>query len=961
MTKRKAEESIDSGVESKRQNISQNISTHIEPFNERLFTPNYLDELTQAYSESKPYKHGVISNLVSPELLRNVRSEIQENLSFTPKETDIYKIHQSGDLANLDGLDDSALVLLPSLLKLRNALYSEPFRKHLSTITGSGPLSGKKTDMAINVYTPGCHLLCHDDVIGSRRVSYILYLTDPDRPWQAEWGGALRLYSTVSQKCSDGSISKVPSADPEVSIPPAFNQLSFFAVQPGESYHDVQEIYAPEGGDAAGAEMRVRTAISGWYHIPQEGEDGFVQGLEESLAEKSSLRQLEGKAVEFDQPKTNFQTPIVPNSSFSSSDQKTSTPTLQEDVILSEEDLTFLIKYIAPTYLTPDTLEAVSRVFTDQWMLSLDTFLTDKFAQSLRDFIEIQEPQALPVAVADIEKATPWTVARPPHKHRFLFQQLRAQSPADARSQSPLQDLLENLLPSLHFYKWLQLATGQKITSHNLSARRFRRGKDYTLATGFDEDPRLEITLVITPSSGWEPVEVEATDDHVAGDVGETSKDSAGTRAEDHIGKPNDHHIEPEEKSAEVGTRVEDHIGKPNDHHIGKPEKPAEAGTRVEDHIGKPPNDHHGKSEKPVEPEEKPVEPKRKFIEPDHLNNRDVAQAELGQAELSEAVEKNVGEENKSVEADNLVAKDDVGEKGVRAGGSEVAIPGDVSKSEDLVDTGAVKPVSNGEGEAEITPFEAKSAAVGDVSESKEDSVDVAKGDAGEKEEQTDEADKRLTDDDETKEDHSIELGHDEEAKRETAGDEVEGDDVEVSDGAPGGDVGGYLVYMADDDNAEFGNPDEKVQDHGVDPASNMSPSVGPPASQGQDESKPDPAVYQSFGPGAEVLFSMPACWNQLGIILRDKGCLRFVKYVSQQAKGDRWDICGEYTIVDEDEEGEGEEGEDEEGEDEEGEGEDDEGEAGESEEGEGPVSAGRMYDSDETTEHEEMSTTDDD
>ena len=95
------------------------------------------------------YKHAVIQNLVDDTLLRNVRNEIREHISFTPKETDIYKIHQSGDLANLDGLDDSALKRLPSLLTLRDSLYSSAFRKYLSSITQSGPLSGVKTDMAV--------------------------------------------------------------------------------------------------------------------------------------------------------------------------------------------------------------------------------------------------------------------------------------------------------------------------------------------------------------------------------------------------------------------------------------------------------------------------------------------------------------------------------------------------------------------------------------------------------------------------------------------------------------------------------------------------------------------------------------------------------------------------------------------------------------------------------------------
>ena len=98
----------------------------------------------------------MIQRLVDDRLLRSVRNEIREHISFTPKETDIYKIHQSGDLANLDGLDDAALQRLPSLLTLRDSLYSSAFRKYLSSITGAGPLSGVKTDMAVVRCPPTC-------------------------------------------------------------------------------------------------------------------------------------------------------------------------------------------------------------------------------------------------------------------------------------------------------------------------------------------------------------------------------------------------------------------------------------------------------------------------------------------------------------------------------------------------------------------------------------------------------------------------------------------------------------------------------------------------------------------------------------------------------------------------------------------------------------------------------------
>ena len=96
-------------------------------------------------------------------LLKSVRQEIGTKLAFTKKETDIYTIWQSGDLQNLNGLDMSLAEQLPALRKLRDALYSALFRNFLSEVTGVGALSASKVDMAVNVYTPGCHLLSHDD------------------------------------------------------------------------------------------------------------------------------------------------------------------------------------------------------------------------------------------------------------------------------------------------------------------------------------------------------------------------------------------------------------------------------------------------------------------------------------------------------------------------------------------------------------------------------------------------------------------------------------------------------------------------------------------------------------------------------------------------------------------------------------------------------------------------------
>ncbi|KAK3311166.1 oxygenase-like protein [Chaetomium strumarium] len=472
-------------------------------FRKGLFDKAVLDKYTSQYASSTPYKHSVISSLVDDALLRKVRSEIKANVHFTPKETDIYKIHQSGDLANLDGLDDEALAKLPSLLALRDALYSQTFRDYVSHITGCGPLSGRKTDMAINVYTPGCYLLCHDDVIGSRKVSYILYLTDPDTPWQPEWGGALRLFPVVDREGKDGEVAKTPLPDVVKVIPPAWNQLSFFAVQPGESFHDVEEVYhAASKEELEKNGGRIRMAISGWFHIPQVGEDGYVEGAEEKAAQKSGLMQLQGNPDQHDRPQAK---PVRVES------EKTEDG---DDVPLDEADLEFLLKYISPTYLTPDTIDGIADHFEEEFSITLPSILHPKFAEKLRRYVESEEAKALPEDSDEIEKGA-WKVARPPHKHRYLYLQ-----PGQERLEpSPLKELLEVLLPSRQFRLWLQMATRSTVESHDLLARRFRRGKDYTLATGHDGKPRLEVNIGLTPTEGWSDVDEEDDDDDASSEA----------------------------------------------------------------------------------------------------------------------------------------------------------------------------------------------------------------------------------------------------------------------------------------------------------------------------------------------------------------------------------------------------------------------------------------------------------
>lgn len=80
-------------------------------------------------------------------------------------------MYQTGDLANMDGLPEESKRLLPSLFAIRDGLYSLEFRRLVQSLTGSGPLSGEQIDLSANAFGHTGHLLCHDDVIGTRKAS----------------------------------------------------------------------------------------------------------------------------------------------------------------------------------------------------------------------------------------------------------------------------------------------------------------------------------------------------------------------------------------------------------------------------------------------------------------------------------------------------------------------------------------------------------------------------------------------------------------------------------------------------------------------------------------------------------------------------------------------------------------------------------------------------------------------
>ncbi|KAG6169005.1 hypothetical protein E4U11_004855 [Claviceps purpurea] len=783
--KRKAEDEVVGSLDSsgstgshKKSKTSPSTETIQKRFRNGLFDTSVRDAYTKEYASSAPYKHAVIHELVDDTLLRSVRDEVCNNLQYTLKETDIYKIHQSGDLANIDGLDPELVAKVPSLLALRDALYSETFRNYVSDITGCGPLSAKKTDMAVNVYSPGCFLLCHDDVIGSRRVSYILYLTDPDMPWQPEWGGALRLFPVQEKKNKDGEVAHVPLPDPVKVIPPAWNQLSFFAVQPGESFHDVEEVYHAETQEQLKKDGgRVRVAISGWFHIPQHGEDGYIEGEEEKNAQNSSLMQLRGNPAQFDVPQVQ---PVA-----------ISDPSSHQQGDFEAGDLEFLLRYISAPYLTPDVMEQIADQLEQDSTITLPDILSKAFIERLKAYIEDAETKALPEKTATIEESTAWKVAQPPHKHRFLYQ--LSEDVRASRDITPLTELLDTLLPSPQFRKWLQIATRCTLTSQHVMARRFRRGGDYTLATGQTEPLSLELGLGITPTPGWGEEEGNEDEDEEAeeegeGEDGDEEEEAAGPAADSTASKVAETAEAPAATAISTAAQISEAAV-----------TSAQAVAGAAQYFAKMPA------------------------------SQAAARALLAAAlALAEAMAKESGQADCIAIAANAAST-----LASFAAPEESDAATEAAEEEPTKDKGKGKAVDTTE------------PVLASTEETQQPSKDKGKGKAV------------LRSRDNTP---SI-IQEDENVP-----DSLDTEQV---------DVGGMEVYLA---------PDNDEND--------------------------DAAVYKSSGDQDSALFFQAASWNKLTLVMRDRGTLKFVKYVSRKARGDRWDVTAKFGVADDGEgEGEGEEG----------------------------------------------------
>ena len=238
----------------------------------------------------------------------------------------------------------------------------------------------------------------------------------PNTRWKEHYGGGLRLFPSI--------VANVPQSDHSAKLIPQFNQIAFFQVQPGFSFHDVEEVRV----------NRHRLSIQGWYHIPQEGEKGYIPGEEEEWVKTntSTLAQLESNVLQdYEFPKG--ERDILPNHQIKhyehlleaqpankeeeSSSDELALPDLS---FLTDKEMKFLSSFVSAEYLTPEGIAKLQKRFIDNSHLQVDDFLSDERANLLKQLIKRDElDKECPYESVNVEM--PWKTAMPPHKWRYLY------------------------------------------------------------------------------------------------------------------------------------------------------------------------------------------------------------------------------------------------------------------------------------------------------------------------------------------------------------------------------------------------------------------------------------------------------------------------------------------------------------------------------------------------------------
>ena len=442
--------------------------TEHDLLHQEVFSETFLEQQLKrptCQTIDTPYSHVVAKDVFNDSFLRRCLLELKTSLSANFKETDLFKVYQTIDLANLEEQVIDPYSQVPSLIQLRETLYSQDFKSYVSIATGCGLLDGP-VDCSCNIYTPGCHLLCHDDVIGTRRVSYILYLSEPEEGWSVDDGGQLELYDMAEDGVN-------PRTNPSASILPSWNSCVMFEVLPGQSFHAVREVTS---------RTKTRVSISGWFHTMNDDE------RRSRIATMSTLQQLKaGYGIVSSAPSACLPRNVRENC------RNKCTVDLRE--------------WINPEYLDKDSMIKIKKCISNDGSVVLHQFFLPEVIRAMASVFNREDRKIVRGGIHyDNGCANGWHVIGPPHVNRYLVYSCPENYQERSEAGEMLEEIRREVFVSIEFCLWLSAIFGRSVTYKRSQSRRFRPGLDYTLAFNGNCPQIDELDVTACFAAGNEPL-----------------------------------------------------------------------------------------------------------------------------------------------------------------------------------------------------------------------------------------------------------------------------------------------------------------------------------------------------------------------------------------------------------------------------------------------------------------------
>ena len=201
--------------------------------NEKLTREEKIEELRKRFFDGKPYRYLVIENFLDYEIAKRVLSALKKE-KFEHKESDLFSLSQT-----MDFVDVKSNVLR----EFYELMSCEELGRWLEKIIGIKLKIGK-IDMSGSLYESCDYLLCHDDLVGERKIAFVFYLSSLEKGE----GGEFVTYESAD----DVYVRRVGKEAKKVI--PKFNSILIFEVSE-KSFHSVEEVLKGK-----------RYAIGGWWY-----------------------------------------------------------------------------------------------------------------------------------------------------------------------------------------------------------------------------------------------------------------------------------------------------------------------------------------------------------------------------------------------------------------------------------------------------------------------------------------------------------------------------------------------------------------------------------------------------------------------------------------------------------------------------------------------------------------------